>query len=64
MFPRGRKILLGISASIAAYKSADLVRRLQEEGYSITVVPTKNSLNFVGVATWEALSRNKVHTDL
>ena len=64
MFPRGRKILLGISASIAAYKSADLIRRLQEEGYSITVVPTKNSLNFVGVATWEALSRNKVHTDL
>lgn len=64
MFPRGREIILGISASVSAYKSADLLRRLQDEGFLVTVVPTKNSLNFVGAATWEALSKRKVRTDL
>jgi phosphopantothenoylcysteine decarboxylase/phosphopantothenate--cysteine ligase len=64
MIPRGREIILGVSASISAYKSADLLRRLQDEGFLVTVVPTKSSLNFVGVATWEALSKRKVRTDL
>jgi phosphopantothenoylcysteine decarboxylase/phosphopantothenate--cysteine ligase len=64
MFPRGRKLILGIGAGISAYKSCDLVRRLQENGFVITVVPTKSSLNFVGEATWAALSGNKVYVDL
>jgi phosphopantothenoylcysteine decarboxylase/phosphopantothenate--cysteine ligase len=64
MFPRGRKLILGIGGGISAYKSCDLLRRLQENGFVITVVPTKSSLNFVGVATWSALSGNKVYTDL
>lgn len=64
MFPRGRKLILGIGGGISAYKSCDLLRRLQENGFVITVVPTKSSLNFVGEATWSALSGNKVHTDL
>jgi phosphopantothenoylcysteine decarboxylase / phosphopantothenate---cysteine ligase len=64
MFPRGRKLILGIGGGISAYKSCDLLRRLQDNGFVITVVPTKSSLNFVGTATWAALSGNKVYTDL
>ncbi len=64
MFPRGRKLILGIGGGISAYKSCDLLRRLQENGFVVTVVPTKSSLNFVGEATWAALSGNKVYVDL
>jgi phosphopantothenoylcysteine decarboxylase / phosphopantothenate---cysteine ligase len=64
MFPRGRKLILGVGGGISAYKSCDLVRRLQENGFVVTVVPTKSSLNFVGEATWAALSGNKVYVDL
>jgi len=64
MFPRGRKLILGIGGGISAYKSCDLLRRLQENGFVVTVVPTKSSLNFVGEATWAALSGNKVYSDL
>ena len=64
MFPRGRKLLLGVSGGISAYKSCDLLRRLQEQGFIIDVVPTTASLNFVGKSTWEALSGRKVLTDL
>ena len=64
MFPRGRKILLGVAGGISAYKSCDLLRRLQDEGFIVDVVPTAASLNFVGKATWEALSGRNVVTDL
>lgn len=64
MFPRGRKLILGIGGGISAYKSCELLRRLQDNGFVVTVVPTKSSLNFVGEATWAALSGNKVYVDL
>ena len=64
MFPRGRKLLLGVSGGISAYKSCELLRRLQDEGFIVDVVPTSASFNFVGKATWEALSGRKVLTDL
>ena len=64
MFPRGRKLLLGVSGGISAYKSCELLRRLQDVGFIVDVVPTSVSLNFVGKATWEALSGRKVATDL
>ena len=64
MFPRGRKLLLGVAGGISAYKSCDLLRRLQDDGFIVDVVPTQASLNFVGKATWEALSGRKVITDL
>ena len=64
MFVRGREILLGIGGGISAYKSCDLVRRLQDNGFVVSVVPTQSSLNFVGVSTWAALSGRKVYTDL
>ena len=64
MYPRGREIVLGVSGGISAYKSCDLLRRLQDCGFLVTVVPTRASLNFVGVATWEALSGRAVACDL
>ena len=59
-----REIILGVGGGIAAYKACDLLRRLQDEGYSVTVVPTPSSLNFVGKATWEALSGREVTTSV
>lgn len=59
---QGREVILGVGGGIAAYKSCELLRRLQDRGYLITVVPTPSALNFVGAATWEALSGRPVHT--
>ena len=58
------KVILGVGGGIAAYKSCDLLRRLQERNYDVTVVPTPSALNFVGTATWEALSAKKVTTQV
>ena len=63
-FPRGREVLLGVGAGIAAYKACDLLRRLQDHGFLVTVIPTESSLNFVGRTTWEALSGRTVETSL
>jgi phosphopantothenoylcysteine decarboxylase/phosphopantothenate--cysteine ligase len=59
-----REIILGIGGGIAAYKSCDLLRRLRDQGFGVTVVPTPSSLNFVGSATWEALSGRAVTTSV
>ena len=61
-FPRGREVVLGVSAGIAAYKSCEFLRRLQDSGFCVTVIPTESSLNFVGKSTWEALSGRPVAT--
>ena len=60
----GRELILGVGGGISAYKSADLLRRLQDVGFGVTVIPTRASLNFVGVATWEALSGRPVNQNL
>lgn len=59
-----REIILGVGGGIAAYKSCDLLRRLQDAGFGVTVVPTPSSLNFVGRATWEALSGRSVSSSV
>ena len=59
-----REIVLGVGGGIAAYKACDLLRRLHDAGFAVTVVPTPSSLNFVGKATWEALSGRKVTTEV
>ncbi len=64
MSASGREIILGIGGGIAAYKSCDLLRRLKDHGYLVTVVPTPASLNFVGSTTWEALSGRPVLTEV
>jgi phosphopantothenoylcysteine decarboxylase/phosphopantothenate--cysteine ligase len=64
MQDQGHEILLGVGGGIAAYKSCDLLRRLLDQGSKVTVVPTPSSLNFVGKATWEALSGRAVTTEV
>ncbi|MBX2885915.1 MAG: bifunctional phosphopantothenoylcysteine decarboxylase/phosphopantothenate--cysteine ligase CoaBC [Granulosicoccus sp.] len=59
-----KKILLGVSGGIAAYKSADLVRRLIEVGCDVRVVMTEGAQAFVTPMTFQALSGNPVHTSL
>ncbi|OKK15154.1 phosphopantothenoylcysteine decarboxylase [Streptomyces sp. CB00455] len=56
------KVVLGVSGGIAAYKACELLRRLTESGHEVRVVPTAASLNFVGEATWSALSGNPAST--
>ena len=60
----GRELILGVGGGISAYKSAELLRRLQDIGFGVTVIPTRSSLNFVGTATWEALSGRPVNSNL
>lgn len=60
----GREVLLGVGGGIAAYKACDLLRRLQDHGFLVTVVPTPAALNFVGSATWEALSGRPVQAQV
>src|SRR5580692_9900979 len=55
-------VILGVSAGIAAYKSCELLRRLTESGHQVRVIPTADSLHFVGAATWAALSGQPVTT--
>ncbi|MEU3469564.1 bifunctional phosphopantothenoylcysteine decarboxylase/phosphopantothenate--cysteine ligase CoaBC [Streptomyces sp. NPDC006687] len=58
------KVVLGVSGGIAAYKACELLRRLTESGHEVRVVPTAASLNFVGEATWAALSGNPASTEV
>src|SRR5499426_3449653 len=56
------RVILGVSAGIAAYKACELLRRLTETGHRVRVVPTPDALRFVGAATWAALSGQPVTT--
>ena len=59
-----KKILLGVSGGIAAYKSAILARRLIDTGASVRVVMTQGALAFMQPLTFQALTGNPVHVDL
>jgi len=59
-----RRILVGVSGGIAAYKSCGLVRRLREAGAEVRVVMTANAAHFVGAATFQALSGQAVRSSL
>ena len=56
------RVVVGVSGGIAAYKACHLVRNFTEAGDEVRVIPTQNALNFVGAATFEALSGNPVDT--
>jgi len=58
------RVVVGVSGGIAAYKAVLVVRALSELGHEVRVVPTAAALNFVGAATWEALSGHEVRTDV
>jgi phosphopantothenoylcysteine decarboxylase/phosphopantothenate--cysteine ligase len=58
------RIVLGVGGGIAAYKVAALLRLLTEDGHDVRVVPTRAALEFVGAATWAALSGQPVTTEV
>ena len=59
---RPPRVVLGVSGGIAAYKACEVLRKLTETGHDVRVVPTPAALEFVGSATFEALSGNPVRT--
>lgn len=64
LFLANKRILLGVTGSIAAYKSADLVRRLREAGAVVRVVMTENAKRFITPLTMQAVSGYPVHEEL
>lgn len=58
------RITLGVTGGVAAYKAAELVRRLQQDGFTVQVVMTRSAREFVAPLTFAALSGQKVITDL
>ena len=58
------RVVLGVAGGIAAYKACEFLRRLTEGGAHVRVVPTRAALEFVGAATWAALSGQPVATDV
>lgn len=58
------EIVIGVTGGIAAYKTVQLVRLFIEDGHDVHVVPTQDALRFVGLPTWEAISRNRVTTSV
>ena len=61
---KGKKVLIGVTASIAAYKSAELVRLFKKAGAYVQVLQTKASLQFIPSLTLSTLSKNSVLTDM
>ncbi len=61
---KGKKIILGVTGSIAAYKAAELTREFIRKGADVRVVMTKNAAEFVSPLTFRALSGNPVYTDM
>ncbi|CAD85374.1 MAG TPA: bifunctional phosphopantothenoylcysteine decarboxylase/phosphopantothenate--cysteine ligase CoaBC [Nitrosomonas europaea] len=60
----GKRLLLGITGGIAAYKAAELVRLLMQEGVEVQVVMTESACRFVGTATLQGLTGRQVFTEL
>ena len=59
-----KRVLLGVSGSIAAYKSPDIVRRLQDLGAEVRVIVTEGGREFVSERSLQTISKNKVHSNL
>jgi len=58
-----KKIIVGVTGGIAAYKTCELVRLLAKGGFAVRAVMTESAIKLVGPATFEALSKNKVYID-
>src|SRR5450759_1007684 len=61
---KGKKIVLGITGGIAAYKAAELTRALIKEGAQVRVIMTKNATEFISPLTLQTLSNNIVYTEM
>lgn len=60
----GARVVLGVTGGIAAYKAVSIARELVVRGHDVRVIPSHSALKFVGAATWEAISRNPVVTEV
>jgi phosphopantothenoylcysteine decarboxylase/phosphopantothenate--cysteine ligase len=61
---RNKSVLLGVTGGVAAYKTVDLIRRLREEGTSVTVIMTEAAKKFITPLSLEIASQNRVYSDL
>ena len=61
---QNKRLLLGITGGIAAYKSPEIVRRLRDAGAEVRVVMTRGAMEFITPLTLQAVSSNRVHSDL
>jgi len=59
-----KRIVLGITGGIAAYKAAELTRALVKEGARVKVIMTKSAMEFITPLTMQTLSQNRVYTDI
>jgi phosphopantothenoylcysteine decarboxylase/phosphopantothenate--cysteine ligase len=64
MILKDKKIILGVTGGIAAYKACDVVRRLKKLGAQVIVVMTENAKKFITPLTFETLSGNEVVTEM
>src|SRR4030088_2853932 len=61
---RGRRVVLGVTGGIAAYKAAEVCRRLVDAGAHVVPVPTDDAQRFVGAVTFSALASEPARTSL
>ncbi|MGY3750039.1 phosphopantothenoylcysteine decarboxylase [Vagococcus acidifermentans] len=59
-----KTVLLGVSASISAYKAADIVNQLKKRGVNVEVIMTRHSTEFITPLTLQTLAKTKIHTDV
>lgn len=64
MMTNAPEIVLGVTGSIGAYKTGDLIRQLRDGGYGVTCVLTQRATKFISPTTLQALSERKAYTDL
>lgn len=64
MVKKTKQVVLGVTGSIAAYKSADIVRRLKDSGFEVTVVMTREAIEFITPLTLAALSGKQVYSSM
>ena len=59
-----KNIILGVTGSIAAYKSCDLIRMFQDAGFVVDIVMTKEAHNFITALTLRTLANGRVYSDM
>ncbi|OPX43781.1 coenzyme A biosynthesis bifunctional protein CoaBC [Ruminiclostridium hungatei] len=59
-----KNIVLGVTGSIAAYKTADIANTLTKKGFNVEVIMTRSAMEFVTPLTFQSLTKNKVYYDM
>jgi phosphopantothenoylcysteine decarboxylase / phosphopantothenate---cysteine ligase len=61
---KNKRVVLGVTASVAVYKACELVRRLRDKGFGVTVVMTEDAKKFISPQLFEAVSGNKAYSGM